>query len=160
MLFCHQENFCDSSLAMIKQRLSDISKQEADSLLHSSVKCSNYQYMVDNLCLQYYLVKGITNLYKTCITKIRLCSHNLFVESGRFFGIPRHMRICSLCKIELEDELHFVLKCKVFHGFRVNLIKPYYWRKPSMYKFIQLMSSNNVKELCNLGKYIYIEPVN
>lgn len=86
---------------------------------------------------------------------MHLSSHNLFIESGRFYGIPRSERICTLCKLEIEDEMHFILKCKCFHGFRVNLIKPYYWKNPSMFKFIQLLSTNNVKELCNLGKFIF-----
>ena len=43
----------------------------------------------------------------------------------------------------------------VFQGFRKCLIKAYYWKKPSMYKFIQLMSTNNLTELRNLGKYIF-----
>ena len=35
-----------------------------------------------------------------------------------------------------------------------NLIRPYYWRKPSVFKLLQLFNITNVKELCNLGKYI------
>jgi hypothetical protein len=27
-------------------------------------------------------------------------------------------------------------------------------KKPSMYKFIQLLSSNNIRELCNLGFFL------
>jgi hypothetical protein len=45
--------------------------------------------MVDNFCLQYYLAKGIPELYRNCITKIRLSSYNLDIESGRFTGITR-----------------------------------------------------------------------
>ena len=52
--------------------------------------------------------------------------------------------------------MHLVLKCSTsrYQGFRSHFIKPYYWRKPSVYKCIQLMSSNNMKELhvCNLGE--------
>jgi len=107
--------------------------------MKNSVKCCNYQYMVDNFCLQYYLTKGIPELYRNCITKIRLSSHNLAIESGRFTGITRLNRLCIFCGDDIEDEFHFVLKCKTFQGFRNYLIKPYYWKKPSMYKFIQLL---------------------
>jgi len=123
--------------------------------MKNSVKCCNYQYMVDNFCLQYYLTKGIPELYRNCITKIRLSSHNLAIESGRFTGITRLNRLCIFCGDDIEDEFHFVLKCKTFQGFRNYLIKPYYWKKPSMYKFIQLLSSNNIRELCNLGKFVF-----
>ena len=73
---CNEKIFCDSSLAKIKLRLYDNFKQNLDGLLRDSVKCSNYQYMIDNFCLQFYLIKGIPRTYKTCISKMRLSSHN------------------------------------------------------------------------------------
>ena len=111
--------------------------------------------MVDNFCLQYYLTKGIPELYRNCITKIRLNSHNLAIESGRFTGITRLNRLCIFYGDDIEDEFHFVLKCKTFQGFRNYLIKPYYWKKTSMYKFIQLLGSDNIRELCNLGNFLF-----
>ena len=111
--------------------------------------------MVDHFCLQYYLKKGIPELLRNWITKIRLSGHNLAIESGRFTGITRLNRLCIFCGDDIEDEFHFVLKCKTFQGFRNCLIKPYYWQKPSMYKFIQLLSSNNIRQLCNPRKYLF-----
>ena len=32
----------------------------------------------------------------------------------------------------------------------------YYYMKPSVFKMIQLFSVQNVSELCNLGKYLYL----
>ena len=34
-----------------------------------------------------------------------------------------------------------------------EFIKPYYWKKLSVYEMLQLLSVTNTKELCNLGKY-------
>ena len=67
----------------IKQRLLDIAKQEIDAVLRVSPKCYLYQYIVTNVCLQEYLCKPIPELYKKCITKIRLSSHKLAIEQGR-----------------------------------------------------------------------------
>ena len=33
-------------------------------------------------------------------------------------------------------------------------IKKYYYQKPSMFKLVNLLSTQNVKELCNLGKFL------
>jgi hypothetical protein len=38
----------------------------------------------------------------------------------------------------------------------VNIYKKYYYRNPSTFKLIQLLSVRNVKELNNIGKYLYI----
>jgi hypothetical protein len=42
----------------------------------------------------------------------------------------------------------------MYTNLRCNLIKPYYWRKPSVFKLLQLFNITNVKQLFNLGKYI------
>ena len=142
-------------LAVIKQRFFDIVKQDLDNTLRTSVKCFNYQFMVENICLQFNLNKQIPKKYKTWICKFRMCSHNLAIEQGRFFGIDRCNRKCFYCKDEIEDEMHFILTCPVYHGYRIYYIKKYYWKKPSMYKYIQLMRTENVRQLCNLGKFIH-----
>ena len=33
-------------------------------------------------------------------------------------------------------------------------IKKYYYQKPSMFKLVNLLSTQNVKELCNLGNFL------
>ena len=46
---------------------------------------------------------------------------------------------------EMEDEFHFVLVCPAFLDIREKYIKPYYYRKPSFFKFVQLFSKDNFK---------------
>lgn len=86
-----------------------------------------------------------------------MSSHNLSIESGRHRNILRNNKICEFCRSEIEDEYYFVLACLCYQHLRVKYIKKYYmyWKKPSMYKFIQLLCVNNVKELCNLGKFLH-----
>ena len=84
-----------------------------------------------------------------------LSSHNLFIETGRHKNITRDKRFCKICTTEIEDEYHFLLVCPIYSTLRTKFLKKYYWYRPSMYKLIQLLSVNNVKELCSLGKFIY-----
>ena len=98
--------------------------------------------------------KKIPFQYKKCISKLRLSSHCLSVETGRYKRIPLENRLCPLCSVDIEDEFHFILICPHYQNLRVTLLKRYYYVRPSVYKFIQLLSTQNVKELCNLGKFI------
>ena len=84
----------------------------------------------------------------------RLSAHLLMIEKGRFTHTPREHRICNLCNIEIEDEYHFILKCSHYDVYRKLYIKKYYWYRPSMYKPLQLLSTENVNELINLGKFL------
>ena len=93
--------------------------------------------------------------YKLFISKFRLSSHCLAIETGRHKKVPRDQRFCKICNSgDIEDEYHFIFKCQLYQNEREKLFKPYYWRRPSMYKLINLLSTSNVKELCNLGKFI------
>ena len=42
--------------------------------------------------------------------KLRISSHKLRIETGRYDNIPRDERLCSLCNCnKIEDETHFSL---------------------------------------------------
>jgi hypothetical protein len=50
----------------------------------------------------------------TAALRFRLGCHNLAIECGRWkkpHPIPRTDRVCPRCRLELQDEQHFVLKC-------------------------------------------------
>ena len=48
-----------------------------------------YQHLIDNFCIQYYLVKPIPNMYTKCIAQYRISSHNLNIELGRQRNLNR-----------------------------------------------------------------------
>jgi hypothetical protein len=43
--------------------------------------------------MQFYLNRPVNSIYKTCITRYRIHSHVLNIESGRYFNIVRNERI-------------------------------------------------------------------
>lgn len=149
-------NCIDECFFIIKQRLMDNCTQELLGIVQQSPKCVIYRYLVDNFTLQYYLCKPMPQHFKKLITKIRLSSHCLSVESGRYHNIERKNRLCQFClPPSIEDEYHFILVCLAYATIRKQLIKSYYWQKPSAFKLIQLLSVNNVKQLSNLGKFLF-----
>jgi len=116
-----------------------------------------YKYILSNIDLQFYLQKNIPAMFRKCNTKIRLSSHNLFIETGRCTGIVRNDRKCSLYNLNiLEYEFHCALQCTMYNDLRKKYIKKYCWSRPSTFKLVQLLSVENRKELCNLGKFIHL----
>ena len=50
------------------------------------------------------------------------------------------MRKCTLCDSEdIEDEYYVTLVCQQFKDLRAKYIKKYYYTRPNMLKFIELM---------------------
>ena len=79
-------------------------------------------------------------MHKPLICKYRIHAHSLKID--------RQEIICDFCKDScIEDEFHFILKCNKYDDMRKKYIKPYYWKKPSSFKLVQLLSVCNIKEL-------------
>lgn len=130
--------------------------QEGHGYFENSPKCTMYKHLCYNFEVQEYLTKPIPTVYVQFISKYRLSSHQLEIERGRFYNINRKERVCNLCSLsQIEDEFHFILICPFYKEIRKLYVKKYYYEKPSVFKLIQLLSTKNIKELCNLGKYLY-----
>ena len=58
-------------------------------------------------------------------TKLRISSHRLQIETGRFTRprkTPVNERLCKLCNtVNVEDEEHFILSCPFYSNERASL---------------------------------------
>ena len=119
--------------------------------LYKEIK--QYQYVYED-----YLDKILNIKHRQALTKLRCSSHNLFIEMYRHGPCRKEKkdRICLSCNIkDIEDEYHFLLICPAYQIIRQKLIKSYYWKKPSVYKCILLLTSNSVKEIRKVAKFVY-----
>ena len=61
---------------------------------------------------------------------------------------------CRVCGI-LEDEYHFLIECPVYCNLRTLYVKRYYRVNPSMFKLVELFSTDNKRDIQNLATYVY-----
>ena len=89
--------------------------------------------------------------YRTVITRWRLSSHPLRIETGRYHRpkLARAERNCSVCHV-LEDEHHslFICAAHVFIRARYTELIAEYSSVPS------ILHPNNVDVANNIGRYI------
>ena len=52
------------------------------------------------------------------VTRFRLSSHRLKVETGRWSRLPREERKCQCTQNEIQDETHVVFKCELSQRLR------------------------------------------
>ena len=84
------------------------------------------------------------------ISQFRLSANQLRIVTGRYSHnrIDRSMRLCTRCdRSDIEDEYHFVIICPAYSHLGQKYINPYYYRHPSVYKFILLMKSTKLGTL-------------
>ena len=62
-------------------------------------------------------------------------------------------RKCKLCGV-LKDKYDFVLECSLYAENRKVNISKYFWNRPNMYKFIELLCIDS-KNTIRIFKYVY-----
>ena len=58
----------------------------------------------------------IDELYRLAFTRLRLSSHNLRIETGRWARLPRERRLCQCGCVQVER--HVVEQCPLTERFR------------------------------------------
>jgi hypothetical protein len=61
------------------------------------------QHIEKNTKTQFYLDRPLNYIYKPYICKMRISAHNLNIETGRFYNLDRHERVCSMCNLNVVD---------------------------------------------------------
>ena len=111
--------------------------------------------------LENYLVAEKNFKRRQHMAKLRISSHPLRIESGRYCRppLPRESRICQYCNLGVvEDEEHFLIDCTLYNDERAMLFDALRTLVPNidmlkkLEKFILLLSLNN-------GDVEFVEPV-
>ena len=92
------------------------------------------------------LTININKKVRTSFTKFRLSSHKLLVERGRWTisKLDYKLRMCTFCNCgDIEDEYHVTLVCEQFTDARKKYLKKYFYRRPSITKFMELMNTKS-----------------
>ena len=143
-------------LCVIKQRLFDIFKQSWSARLVESPRARFFRQVVDQRMF-HRLFDIIPCKHRIALTRLIVSSHRLRVETGRWERpvVQYESRLCHVCH-KLDGEYHFLLECDRYAELRAQLIPRYYWVRGSMYKCVQLLSSNSRKTVRLLSKYVHL----
>ena len=91
-----------------------------DQLTADSNKIFLYKSIKIDLNKEFYLFSKDFDTRRV-LSKLRVSDHNLAIEKGRYFNIPRQDRLCKNCNV-VEDESHFLLHCKTNSNLRENML--------------------------------------
>ena len=146
----------DVFIACFQQRVFDIYKQGWRSRIDESTRASFYRVYKSEFGFSHHLHVVCVKSHRVALSRLIVSNHSLRIETGRWERppIPRQDRMCNVCH-KLGDKYHFLLECLSFQELRKRLIPKYYWNRPSMYKCVDLLRSNNKKVLKNLAKFVF-----
>ena len=104
-----------------KAKLMDWYHQAWRLELSSKSKLEMYSQIKEKLAVEPYIKNNICKANRALICQLRTGCLKLFVETGRYVGLPRTERICKLCNLDVETEIHFIFHCNSYHEGRVKL---------------------------------------
>ena len=138
---------------LIKLRLRDQFIQKWSETIHTMPKLDYYCKIKIVFKFEDYLIDISSNELRKNLTCLRLSSHKLAIETGRYSGIERQNRICEHCNNNfVESEYHFLLICPKYYELRLKYLPRVAW--PTINKYINMMTTKNSKLLYKIAKYI------
>ena len=123
---------------------------------HSEINDLSYNRLYRHLSSgsNEYLEKLPNNYLRIALTRLRLGSHYFMVERGRWKKLDFIDRICFDCN-EVEDEFHVIMCCKKYHDLRKKYLPEFLFKRPSMYKLVNFLNSNDLKNIRSIGLFIH-----
>ena len=97
---------------------------------------------------------------RNIFTKFRISDHSLEIEKGRYNKTPCEERLCKNCGI-IEDEAHFILKCKVNQNLRESLFNNieldndiFFLNFSDEQKLVYLLNPASIRHVRVIGFYL------
>ena len=129
---------------VFKQRAVDVFIQEWYGSLEGSLVLHEYRQFKTAFEYEHYLDILTYNL--VFFTKYRISAHCLRIQSARYGrnAVPRNERFCKCCNtFDIEDLYHFVIVYP--HFAEKTYITKYYYERPSVFKFLDLLQTQDKK---------------
>ena len=94
-----------------------------------------------------YLLLDVSKYQRSIFSQFRCGILPLQIEVGRYRDVPLPQRVCQICHIAVEDEIHFLLNCHAYSTPRNKLftnalkIEPSFLQQDEFEKFVFLVSN-------------------
>ena len=162
-----------------KRKLTE-EKIGADNINHNKLR--TYSNLKNSFNLEPYLNLVRNRSQRMHLTRLRISAHNLNIERGRYKGLTVPQRVCKYCptprsycaqtttansvssarESNIDDEFHFLNKCRTFLTSRNCLFKKFTALEPTFetltenQKFQRLLNPKTAPETKLINKFIKI----
>ena len=141
--------------SLISRQLKDQFIQQWFTEMNNSSRGVFYSQYKTEHRLEPYLLKLNLN-DRLHLTKLRCSNLKIPVETGRWYGIPKTLRICHLCGNGIGDEYHYLFICEKqeIKNLRDKYLPNYYTVNPAEYKLKGLLMYCHIELYKKLANFI------
>ena len=137
-----------------KSRLFSLEKIQFTNSILTSPRLQFYGHIKLELNISKYWESELPFCMRAQFCRLLCSGHNLAIELERRLDIPRSERTCMLCgSNDVEDEVHFILKCSSLQNLREKYIPLEYRVMPGWNSALSLII--NPENTDNLLKYCF-----
>ena len=156
----HKIENCTNSkeVKIVKPFIKEVIQDQYKTLLVDKIKSYDensklflYKTLKLSLDKEFYLSNHNFSL-KKCFTKLRVSDHNLEIERGRYFNIPREERKCKFCGT-LDNEEHFLLYCHKNKNLRKCLFENLNWDRENL-TVLNLLNPKSNEHVKLIGSFL------
>lgn len=141
---------------IVKQTLVDQFLQSWHCDINISSREKNYKIFKETVELEKYFTVLPRHLYLKMV-HFRTSNHRFPIETGRWNNTEINDRKCPLCETNsIGDEFHYLLECPFFLNDRKRYVSDYYFKRPNIPKFKQLLTMTEEHQLTKLAMYMGI----
>ena len=157
----HEDNFHLLPKRRQKTKMFNMYQHIWTARVTNTIKGNTYSQFKNRISLEPYLSLIRNRKHRVQFSKLRLSDHKLMIELGRHNKIPREKRVCPLCKLGIEDEVHFTLKCQFFQKPRSTFLSALKKRCTSFSGLaenqkLHFLLTNENQQICNIfSRYLY-----
>ena len=92
-----------------------------------------YSLFKNEIKTEEYILSNIPKYKRSLLCQLRISILPLEIETGRYTRKEVEDRICKLCKLDIEDEIHFVCVVLNFKLSAINIITKFVLVKMIVY---------------------------
>ncbi len=150
----------------VKKLVTQLAKQHWSTVHRNTTKMNSkldlFCAMKPNFGPSSYLSLPIPSKLKTSISRFRLSSHNLPVETQRYLGLQRSHRLCPFCSSGVGNEIHYFTECdytffvELRSSFRASIqdLHPNDPNLSNVENMISILNSKEPKVLYKVGGFV------
>ena len=153
-----EPNYIEKTLM---QRMTDQYNQTSFGTINSSSKLETLRRLKSTPGRETYLKDVEITKHRIAMSRLRLCSHSLEIERGRYDDTESESRHCQYCKVhgkeEVEDEVHFLVSCPQHKELRKTFLPKNILHNNSLCKedkLTQILSDS--EHIKSVAKFIHL----
>ena len=145
---------------LLFMRMVDQYNQNSFGTINTSNKLRVYKQLKTEPGRETYLSEVQISKHRRAMTKLRMSSHSLEIERGRWYDDTEpEDRVCHFCQVngvkKVEDEAHFLISCPQYKELREKLLPSRILKNPGLNseeKLIKILSDKD--SLKSTAKFI------